>query len=40
MGASLVAQLRKNPLAMQETRFDSWVGKIRWRRDRIPTPVF
>ena len=25
---------------MQETRFYSWVGKIRWRRDRLPTPVF
>ena len=24
---------------MQETQFDSWVGKIRWRRDRLPTPV-
>ena len=21
-------------------QFDSWVGKIRWRRDRLPTPVF
>ena len=21
-------------------RFDSWVGKIRWRRDRLSTPVF
>ena len=21
-------------------RFDSWVGKIRWRRDSLPTPVF
>ena len=20
--------------------FDSWVGKIQWRRDRLPTPVF
>ena len=30
----------KNPPAMQETHFDSWVGKIRWRRDRLPTPVF
>ena len=20
--------------------FDSWVGKISWRRDRLPTPVF
>jgi len=25
---------------MQETRFDSWVGKIHWRRGRPPTPVF
>ena len=25
---------------MQETQFDSWVGKILWRRDRLPTPVF
>ena len=21
-------------------QFDSWVRKIRWRRDRLPTPVF
>ena len=21
-------------------RFNSWVGKIPWRRDRLPTPVF
>ena len=38
--ASLVAQLVKNPPAMQETQFDSWVEKIHWRRDRLPTPVF
>ena len=25
---------------MQETRFYSWVGKICWRGDRLPTPVF
>ena len=25
---------------MQETQFDSWVRKILWRRDRLPTPVF
>ena len=25
---------------MQETRFDSWVGKIPWRRERLATPVF
>ena len=37
--ASLVAQLVKNVSAMQETQFDSWVGKIPWRRDRLPTPV-
>ena len=38
--ASLIVQLVKNPPAMQEIRFNSWVGKIRWRRDRLPTPVF
>ena len=38
-GASLVAQLVKNPPEMQETPFDSWVVKIYWRRDRLPTPV-
>ena len=25
---------------MQETWFHSWVRKIPWRRDRLPTPVF
>ena len=25
---------------MQDTLFHSWVGKIPWRRDRLPTPVF
>ena len=25
---------------MQETPVDPWVGKIPWRRDRLPTPVF
>ena len=39
-GDSLVAQLVKNPPAVQETRFDPWVGKIHGRRDRLPTPVF
>ena len=23
-----------------DPRFDSWIGKIPWRRDRLPTPVF
>ena len=34
--AFLVAQLVKNPPAMWET----WVGKIPWRRERLLTPVF
>ena len=25
---------------MQETGFDSWIGKIPWRSYRLPTPVF
>ena len=38
--ASLVAQLVKNLPAMQETLFNSWVGQICWRRERLPTSVF
>ena len=38
--ASLGAQLVKNPPAMWETWFNPWVGKIPWRRERLPTPVF
>ena len=37
---SLVAQLVKNLPAMQETWFDPLVGKIPWRRERLPTRVF
>ena len=33
--ASLVAQLVNNLPAMRET----WVGKIPWKRERLPTPV-
>ena len=40
MRASLIAQLIKNPTAMQDTRFNSWVRKTCWRRDILPTPVF
>ena len=25
---------------MQETWLGSWVRKIRWRKDKLPTPVF
>ena len=38
--ASLVARLVKNPPAMQETLFNSWVGKIPCLKDRLPTPLF
>ena len=38
--ASLIAQLIRNPPAMQEIPVNSWIGKILWRRDRLPTPVF
>ena len=38
--ASLVAQLVKNPPAVRETWVRSWIGKIPWRRERLPTPVF
>ena len=34
-----VAQIVKNLSAMQETRLDTWVGKILWRREWQPTPV-
>ena len=40
MGTSLVAHLVKNLPAIQETRFDSQVGKIPWRREQLSTPVF
>ena len=39
-GASLVARLVKNLPAMWETGFDPWVGKIPWRREQLPIPVF
>ena len=40
MGASLIAQLVKNPPAMQETliRFLGWEDLL--EKDRLPTPVF
>ena len=30
----------KNLPACRRLRFDLWVGKIPWRRERQPTPVF
>ena len=39
LAASLVAKTVKCPPTMRETRFDSWVGKIPWRKKWQPTPV-
>ena len=38
--ASLIAQLVKNLSAIRRPWFNSWVSKICWRRNRLPTPVF
>ena len=38
--ASVVAQLVKIRLKCRRPGFDPWVGKIPWRRERLPTPVF
>ena len=38
--ASLIAQLVKNLPECRRPQFDSWVRKIPWRRDRLPTQVF
>ena len=35
-GASLVAQVVKRQLAVRETGFDPWVGKIPWRKEGYP----
>ena len=38
--ASLVAQMVKNPPATQRSGFNPWIGKIPWKREWLPTPVF
>ena len=37
---SRVVQLIKNPPALQDTLFNSWLGTYPCRRDRLTTPVF
>ena len=37
--ASLVAKLVKNLPTMRVPKFDPRVGKIPWRKERLPTPV-
>ena len=36
----LIVYFVKNHLQCRRPWFDSWVGKIPWRKDRLPTPVF
>ena len=38
--AFLVAQMVKNHLQCWRSGFYPWVGKVPWRRERLPTPVF
>ena len=38
--ASLVAQLVRIHLPCRTPGFNPWVGKIPWRREWLPTPVF
>ena len=40
INCTMVAQLGKDLLQWRRFWFDSWVGKIPWRRDGLPTPVF
>ena len=40
LDTDLVAKTIKNMPATQESPFDFWVGKIPWRREWQPTPVF
>ena len=40
VGASLVAQMVKNPPAMQETLVQFLGRGDPWRRNRLPTPIF
>ena len=36
----MMVHMVKNSPAMQETLVPSWVRKIAWRREWLPTPVF
>ena len=35
-----MAQLVKNPPAVGRPGFNPWIGKMPWRREKLPTPVF
>jgi len=36
----MIAQWQRIRLQCRRPQFNSWVGKIPWRRDRLPTSVF
>ena len=36
----LISQLNKELTTLHKIAFDSWIRKICWRRDRLPTPAF
>jgi len=38
--AYLVAQKKKNLPECRRPGFDPWVGKMPWRREWLPTPIF
>ena len=40
VGASLLAQWQRIRLQCRRRGFHPWVGKIPWRREWLPTPVF
>ena len=40
LGLSLWLSWKRIRLQCQRPGFDPWVGKIPWRRERLPTPVF
>uniref|UniRef100_A0A8C6FUD3 IF rod domain-containing protein n=1 Tax=Moschus moschiferus TaxID=68415 RepID=A0A8C6FUD3_MOSMO len=40
VGIPLVSRRLRGLVALLPEHFDSWVGKIPWRMDRLPTPVF
>ena len=36
----MIAQLVKTHLQCRRPAFDPWVGKMPWRKERLPAPVF
>ena len=40
LGSSMLAQMVNNLLQCQRPGFDLWIGKIPWRREWLPIPVF